>query len=558
MPDLTCYKLRNPMGGDIDNLSDLLSEKKADSVKSYGPIEVANGQAELFVAESSVHPPDWAGYLKDGFGEDVRIPMVGGASALVIVRVVRAEVIDHLAFSFGQGRYLLRNDAFERGFGLRTALNVIFEGDDGSEDIDPARLRSIDSKRIGEHVLRSRHQVPDLASLEGLDVNARRDLLRGVTGVPQNESAWGGRITGADALTFSYKAPISELGAISLMILEAHDRKDYEVRFSFVDDARLVFDPVVRTFLEEEVVGALRAGGTSGLEMAPPELIDWERVTRFQYHSEARIKQLRHEIRLSDYLATLKQEQIVALDRDRLRAWRVRALDAEGKTVHEWSVWSCLYGSLKLDGKTYLLEDGDFYEVSTDFLGALDGELAGIAEWTGELPSWTIGWKEEDFNRAAAASSPDYLLLDRKTVKVARQTSAVEVCDVLTADRSWVHVKRKTDGSKGLSHLFFQGFVSAELLLSDPEYRAKVLERIREAEDVRAEAESDSGFYSRFDVVSVDSVSAGDHEIVFAMIGRWDESGLEGLPLFSKMTLREMVQNLKLRGLKVAVKLVEI
>jgi uncharacterized protein (TIGR04141 family) len=534
-----------------------IDEKKLASTQSYGPIPLEAGEATLFVGASGVHPPEWAGWLIEGFGDDVEIPPVGGASAVVIVRVERAGKDCFLAFTFGQGRSLLRPDAFERGFGLRTALNIVFEGDDGSEDIDPARLRSIDAKRVGQHILRSRHQVSDVASLEGLDVDSRRDLLRGVTGVPQDEKVWGGRVTGADPLIFSFTTTMSSIDEVCRLILDANESVDYQVRFKFIDEARMVTDPVLRAVLEEEVLGALRGGELSDLGLAPPDLIDWERVSRFQYHSETRTKQFRHELRLEDYIGSLKADQVAVLDRDKLRSYRIRAVDSDGHVVPpDWSVWACLYGEVNYNSKTYLLEGGDFYEVSKDFLDALEGALSAIAVCDKSLPAWTLGSTEEDYNRAAADSSSAYLLLDRKTVKVTRQTTAIEMCDVLTSDACWIHVKKRSDGSRGLGHLFWQGFVSAELLLSDPVYRRKAIEKIRAAAEERATRDGDPTFPARFAIVKEESVSAADQEVVFAIIGKWNGKGLETLPFFSKIALREMASELDLRGVKVSIKLI--
>jgi uncharacterized protein (TIGR04141 family) len=59
------------------------------------------------------------------------------------------------------------------------------------------------------------------------------------------------------------------------------------------------------------------------------------------------------------------------------------------------------------------------------------------------------------------------------------QTISVEVCDVLTANRQLIHVKLKF-GSRDLSHLFSQGFVSATLLQSDSVFREATHKKIKE------------------------------------------------------------------------------
>jgi hypothetical protein len=65
----------------------------------------------------------------------------------------------------------------------------VFEGDTGTGDRDPARLRSVGSKRVGLNS--ARHQVSGIAALEDLDVNVRGDLVNGVTGIPRNQNVWG-------------------------------------------------------------------------------------------------------------------------------------------------------------------------------------------------------------------------------------------------------------------------------------------------------------------------------------------------------------------------------
>lgn len=557
MPDLTCYRLRRAGPGPVQEFDDAIAPDKLESTTRTGPIQIEGATAKLYVVPSAPHDPEWAKLLRAGFGEDIVIPPVGGAAAVMIVRVLHEGNVEHLAFSFGQGRYLLRNDAYERGFGLKTALNVTFEGDTGDEEIDPARLRSVDAKRIGQNVLRTRHQVAEADSLEGLDVDARRELLRGVTGIPVDQEVWGSRIMGSDALGVFLPGGFPDIGSLCERILAAYFRTDYQVRFAFVDDLKAITDPLLRTFLEEELLGMLLAAETEAIDLAPPELVDWERTSRFQYHSESRKNILRRELRLTDYLGSLSEDKLEGLTREKLRSNEIRAVGADGLTVDAWPVWRCLYGEVELEGKTYILDDGDFFEISETLLGPLDADLESITEFSGTLPDWVDKRPEDEYNLEAASSNPHYLLLDRRSIRITRQTSAIEICDVLTDTRSWIHVKKRTDGSKALSHLFWQGFVSGTLLLGEVSFRKKALEKIKLAEKERAEAENDASYVGRFQIIDEGSVTAADHEVVFAILGKWGDDGLLGLPFFSKLTLRETVNELLGRGLRVSVKMVQ-
>lgn len=558
MADLSCYKLRSPPVGPVRDFDDAVDEKKLTSLRQVGPTQIGAATAKLYISEGFPHEPRWGPFLRSGFGEDVSIPKVSGASAVLVVRIERGNDPYFLAFTFGYGFTLLRPNAYERGFGLKTSLNVVFEGDDGIDAIDPARLRSVDAKRVGATVLRSRHQVNDAGSLEELDIDLRRDLLNGVTGTPVDRDTWGGRITGKDALHLGLDINFHELERVCNEIAEAHERDDYQVRFSFVDDLQLETDPVVRARLEEEILGLLQAELVDDLALGPPDLVEWEQVSGFRYHADRERKApvVRRELDLAEYIAALKKSNLFdSLTVERLKNYEIRSVDATGETIDRWSAWRCLFGELTINGKAYVLDDGDFYVVSPDYLSSLDGDLASVPESTKSLPDWVFGTKEKDYNELAAHSSPNLLLMDRRLVKVAVHTTHVEVCDILSDDGCFIHVKRKTDGSSSLSHLFAQGFVSADLLVGPAEYRKEALKMIRKAEKDRAKKEGDDSFIGRFESFSETHVDAAKCEVVFAMLGKWS-GGLETLPFFSKVMLRQIIDDLKRRNVKVSVKLV--
>jgi uncharacterized protein (TIGR04141 family) len=556
MADLTCYRLRGaPKGPVVDFDNGIDEDDLGESVHSE-PTLIGGVRTKLYITPAKPHLPDWAVLLQNAFGGNLDIPTVSGAGALMIVERERPSGKEFLAFTFGYGWRLLRPDAFQRGFGLRTCLNVVFEGDTGTGDWDPARLRSVDSKRVGPTVLRARHQVSGMAALEDLEIDIRKDLVNGVTGIPSNRELWGRRVTGRDALQFSWPS-LENLGKLCDFILDSYEGDDYRARFSFIDDFVGVTDPLTRTRLVEEVLGVLVGGDTSTLDMAPPELIDWERVAGFQYHSERRGNPVtRHEIRLADYLSILRQaSKLDDLTFDRLRQqYVVWAVDGNGGDVTKWSIWRCLFGEVQLDGDTYVLDDGDFYQVSTDYLAALDENISALPECDKALPAWEALWHEDDYNQHAAESSPDYLLLDRKTVRVASHTNQVEICDLLTSDGFFIHVKKKRDGSASLSHLFNQGFVSADLAIGYSEFRKLALEKIRRQEELRAQSSGIDSFIGKFRPFTEEVVVPRDLEVVFAIYFDSTGSRLQSLPFFSKITLRNMVDELRRRGFGVSTK----
>lgn len=519
---------------------------------------MGNVSIKLYFAPSRPHPPSWAGALDNVFGEDIPFPQMSGAAALLVVRCPRGDDVVYLAFAFGYGWQLMRPAAFERGFGLRTSLNIVFEGDTGAGDLDAARLRSVDAKRVGPNLLRSRHQVAGVAVLEELDVDIRRDLLSGITGIPMDQQAWGPRVTGRDSLQFS-RPSLDDLAGLCDQILDAYEATFYKARFSFIDDFVAVTDPVTKTFLQEEIMASIQAGSAPDLDLAPPELIEWERVAGFQYHTErGHTPTTRVELRLQDYITSLANKSMLDdITADKLRGHYIWAIDGNGSDATKWSVWNCLFGQVEHAGDTYVMEDGDFYVVSTDFLTSLDSDVQSLPECTKDLPKWHPLDHEDAYNIKAANSSDHYLLLDRKTVRIGSHTNQVEICDILTDDAHLIHVKKKRDGSASLSHLFAQGANSAELIITSPEFHELAKEKIEAQENIRRSDTGDQTFKGKFDVFAPARIAARDYEVVFAIFAKWQAAGFEQLPFFSKMTLRNAIDDIKRLGLRVSVKKIE-
>lgn len=558
MPDLTCYRLRAPGGGEIGDFDEAFEGSDLARFEQRGPIRLGEASLKLYYTRNHPHPPAWAGLINRVFDEDIPFPPMSGAAAVLVVRCPPPRQNIYLAFTFGYGWQLLRPEVYERSFGLRTALNIIYEGDTGSGDLDAARLRSVDAKRIGPALLRSRHQVAGVAVLEELQVDIRRDLLSGLTGQPMDAEAWGTRVTGRDSLHL-HQASLSDLPATCERILDAHEGTSYRARFSFIDDFTIVTDPISRTFLQEEVLASLQVGNPPDLDLAPPELVEWEKVSGFRYHTERGVKPVtRVEMRLRDYLATLEKKSMTeSLTVDKLQSHYIWAVDGDGRDIQKWSPWRCLYGQLVHAGQTYVLEDGDFYVVSDDYLAALDSDIRALSTCSRTLPPWIATDHEDEYNSKAAASSDSYLLLDKKTVRIGAHTNQVEICDILSDDGMLIHVKRRRDGSASLSHLFAQGVNSADLIVASPEFQDLTTEQIKKQEAIKAVEAGDPSLAGRFQIFDAPRVAARNYEVVYAIFANWSKGGFETLPFFSKITLRNAVDDLRRLGFKATVMQIE-
>lgn len=545
MPALTLYKLKDRMeGAQVAGFEDYLAPDK--NVDPYGPTEAEGFTAKLYVTTTPPRPPRWLPFLREGFGDEVQIPSRRSLGALVIVQIQFGNRPHYFALPFGpSGRFLLNDAAIQRAYGLRTALNLIYPADVSEEET--SRLVSIDAKRRGENTIRSRVQSSRATTFETFDVDRLRDVLDAATGRPAGADRWGQRITGADAVSLGVDLDFAQLGLLCRRLEQAHRRSDYRQRFAWLDNIQPVADPDLVGALEEEVVNRIRGEELDDLDLSPPQIVEWSQVDDFKYAVQ-RPQNLRHpDLRLHEYVAALKSSDMLEnLTPAQLRHTTISARDANADAIHIWTAWKCLTGTHEFKNQTYVLDEGEFFVVATDFLEELNDFIATLPDGLESMPTFQIGWDEKRYNEEAAKASESRLLLDRDTIRTSATTTAVEVCDLLTQGHELIHVKREL-GSRDLSHLFSQGVVSAELIQTDKEFRKVLQSKVKER--------SGNQNFAFFDE---NGITTSEFQVTYAVIAHWRKrTAAEALPFFSKVNLRRTAVDLTNRGFHIGFQQIE-
>ncbi|MEG7563502.1 TIGR04141 family sporadically distributed protein, partial [Vibrio cholerae] len=218
----------------------------------------------------------------------------------------------------------------------------------------------------------------------------------------------------------------------------------------------------------------------------------------------------------------------------------------------EHQIYKSIYFEHKISNKVYVLFAGAWYEIATDFMTRINTTLSQIPISNLTFPevyTWSevVDGKtkdkietEGDYNERAA-NTHSYHLLDKKLIKSNRTTTAIELCDLMTENKQYIHVKHRKGGSAGLSHLFAQGSVSAEILLGDKEFRKatrRVLKRVC------------NGLQN---TVPLDNFKSDGVEVVFLILGEDSSTLKDNLPFFSKVNLSKAFESLSQRGFEVKI-----
>lgn len=538
MPALTIYKLRSRFDGQpITNMGQYV-DLAGKHVSTYGPVQGPGFEAMLHVSDVHPHAPPWGTFLREGFGEEVTVPNIASAGALILLAVKFKGGQRYFAIPFGtNGRFLLRPSAPEAAYGVRTALNLIYPSASAAES--DSRLIGIDAKRHGLETVRSRLQSSRATEPETFDLDMLRDMLNAATGRPDDQEKWGPRVHGGDGLWCSPDVAFADLGQLCKDLESAHSKTDYRTRFPWFDHIKPVSDPDRIDELDSHVLGLLKSREFSEFDIAPPQIVNWEEVTGFRYTSD-KVRLTHPEMRLRDFIGTFGKD-LDELSRERLSSIRARALDSDGRRVHEWAAWKCLTGSFALNERTYVLDEGNYYVVAGSFMEEMDRFLEKVAQGP-VLPEYRTDHEDENaYNHELAAYIEGSILLHTKPVKSPQRGSLVEVCDVLTPVGELIHVKREL-GSRDLNHLFSQGANSAEML-QEGDFRAGVREVIK---DLSPSSDLDA-------LLPEDGFSPSSLNVCFGVVADWRDRSLpEALPFFAKLSMRRAVRDLINRGFKVS------
>lgn len=467
----------------------------------------------LFVIASLPRSPKWTdffeGYLDLGiFGRT-------SSTGAVLVLPVADRI---MAVTFGtRGRYMLRDDCYEERFGLKVVLNSIGEG----------RLRSIDKHTFDAIPKHTREQTSRDAAPFEFSLDVERDLLRAVTGALEDVTL-GRMLTGMDALRASVEVDLITLPEFLGAYLVRFFSDSYKERFPWVDKIADVRDRDTHDLLDLLLMDTIARHDFARCWLAAPDIVDWFSVSGFKY-SKGISAPVHNDIHLDTFLQTLAGPPSLALFAQR----NIYCTGDDGEIKASWPAYRCLYCEIDYGGESYLLSGGKWYQVARDFRDEVNNSFNRLQFIDLRWPEYDDDSEGAYLRRVQAQQPSQFALMDQKFIFHGPIRSKIEFCDIFTRTNDLIHVKRYGNAG-GLSHLFSQGLVSADLLLVDSEFREKVRDRlpIIYKEQIPTSRPSPDRF-----------------RVVYAIISQ-SQSTLS-LPFFSRLSLKHAVHRLEGLGYQV-------
>ncbi|MGE7777725.1 DUF6119 family protein [Chitinophaga sp. NPDC101104] len=485
-----------------------------DIVSGYGKhLRLESG--DFFTESSSPKTPRWIYDFFLSELSDIDDLMVSSAKGLYITRVVHKKETLTFVLSFGTGRHMIRPNVIVENFGLRVILNSVHH----------QNVKGIKKHNIATIVKRSDEQMSKGVSTADFGIDIEQDLLTSLKG-KSNYEFLGKTISGTDALSVNVDVNVKTLKAFLIKCYTRYQSNEYKKHFDWVDHIAFVRSEEIIRKLDAALVKLLNKGDYSNVCFSVPAVIDEVDVKGYSYIPHART--LEAELDIERLIQAFRGKLTSA---DQLKARKVKVIGVDDLEKEVWDIYECISAEISIADKQFVIVNGRWYEISNDYVNDVNSYYERIALSTLKLP--IFNHKDEGaYNAAVCKSNKDFMLMDRENITYGGGRSKIEFCDLYSKGKEIVHVKRR-GGSSVLSHLFNQGAVSGELLISDSEFRSELNKRLT------------GGFK-----VPTGKISAAEFKIIFGVISS-DKGHRPTLPFFSKITLRNAAKRLGTLGFSV-------
>jgi uncharacterized protein (TIGR04141 family) len=486
-------------------------------------------RGEIKVKTTRPLPTTWQQFVRSGTQEAMPDLVSQSSGALILLTV------DDRVFcvAWGNGRHWIDDKRIERRFGMIVTLNTV----------DPQQIRSVDREEFETVTRMTRSQLSVSSTIDSFGLDVQRDLVRSVTGTPEDRG-FAAHVTGSDNLVLHVAITFGQLGIKCREVLRHYGEDRYKNNgFGWIDNFVRVRDRLLIGTLENQLQENMRAGPADNVFLSPPIIIESQEHYGFRYPGERRGTDLHSDLRLEEFFQGRDRDTITS---EWLKKHKIREFTNDAETLsREFSIFDAIVYEVRVGTKLYVLSQGEWFEIDEDYVTQVSNELAQIEENENlQLPDARPGELEPAYNRRTAETSGGALaLLDVPDARInyGGGRSVIEVCDLLSLNRDFVHVKAKTKSST-LSHLFAQGTNSAQAFRDV---------RFRQLAGAACPA-------THRHVFTGADIRAADHSVTFAIITRFEGLVRDALPFFSKQSLVNSARALRDMGYRVYTRKISI
>lgn len=504
-----------------------------DGVK--GPVPVGNGV--LFYSTTKDHTiPTWVsnffgGEIKEEIKKKLSVKTV---SAVYLICLTIGEKKATFALTFGFGRYLLRYDCIQRDFGLITSKHAV--------EVD--QIKSMSSFTYDGNIkVKTIESVKEITENEFF-LNSDTDILKKINGrvrkMDDADLISERLIGGIDPVNMTARVDINNIGLLlSQLYKQYQDNGESGVRYSSsitqIKEEKTISE--IETLLMEAILDVEKKKHVY-LSFPMTERDDTRSFIKYK------VGGVEYQELTIDVLSNFSEIETI-------RTSSVLAYSDDGKDPACKPLIKCIYAEFEKEDKCFLLAEGEVYQVEKSYKKEVERVYREVQiEDTLVLQDWAETDDEDKFN--SNQLSDEILVMDKKFVYPIGR-SKIEVCDLFSRNKQFIHVKIFSGASAPLGHLFNQGLISAKSIYDDS-LRRIIKEKISSVqEDYINEGKLNKGIEFQLD----DPFDARQYSVVFLMLckdgGDIDDEGRPRIPFFAKAVFKDVFQSITSLGFKVRI-----
>lgn len=492
---------------------------EGDFLKESHDLVEVEGSDNLYAGVIADREPKW---VSDFFvAKDLELK-TQSVSVVFKTSIDFNEDTKHFIICFGGGHHRLNLNAIEKRFGLKTALSMG----------NTKQVRAINKKDISATPKVAQEQLSNTSTINSFTIDFQQDILQGIT-ISLNQTkypkdTYGKTINGTDALSISTTSTIKNIKDLLFKLYRTYETNEYKNNgYDWIDNISQIKSVQEKTKLDELLLDEIKMSKAM-MSFAPPELVNWTDFEGFSKKSaEPEPEEIFDEINLSDYITDEELKNVN--DIQKFKSIRVNLISSERDTVKSvWTLYNCMNAEIDVDGKKFILTDGHWYEVNTDFLNEIETWWKSLNILNSNLPTYQKYEGKHSEGNYNSQQGESFEVLDTQFIRITGQ-SAIEPCD-LYKDGKFIHVKIYRTSSD-ISHLMAQALVSCNLFIDSEDSRLQFNEKLKD----------------KLHPLEVGKPTRNKYQVILAIITNKNEFSL---PFFSKINLRTNMKNIERYGLE--------
>lgn len=385
---------------------------------------------------------------------------VNYASGLIFKKLAYKDTLKRFVISFGGAESMINTEYLEPRFGLKIALNLA------------DKIFSISKNSISTTMARIRETAIQDQELSDFVFDLEEDLLKGIVVKPKKNTITESNIAGNIGLSISTEKSFDDIDFVLTQCMDYYNGEEYKTNYPFLDNM-IELNPKSDLIMKiyDLILDSIKNKEIDKVWFAPLDDINWEVVESYSFYKYRISKNKRstldvvNSINFDTIYSYIIEDIDVINDLKILKKYKIIINSTNGEYSNKmWSFFDCMYASITLKDKHYVLNEGSVYEIKQEFYKDYEKSYQKLDIFP-SLPTGLKSQTERDYLEVVCDLDPNLLLVDQKLVY--RNRGSFEPCDIFKIDeKNFIHVK-KYGSSKILSHLFAQAIVSADLFMNN-------------------------------------------------------------------------------------------